>query len=573
MRDALGGIGQVARGLGASVRNGLGNGITAVGNGARAASGPSLKLFAGMSAGAVGAAGAMAAVPLAMVGMGVMAAAQNKQVQTAFTSLKDHASKTMQSLAKPLVGPLTDAAEQLGSVFDSLAPKLGQIFKAAAPMIEPLVHGVGELVLGLADGLLPVMKSAQPVVESLGRFLGTLGESLGEMLSAMSGGIGAAAGVFDGLGSVIQALLPTLGSLTGEILKVAGPVLSKLLTALGPVILQIGEALMPVIDALGPVLSAAADAVIALVQAVLPLLPPIAQLVAALLPALTPILQACIPLFGALAQVVAALVPILIPIITLVAQLASILANYLAAFITSVVVPAVQAIAALLKGDFSGALDLAKTAIKNAALFVLMIFTRLPGQLWAAIKPLELKIGQVALAAGAKLVQYLKDKGNEAIAFVKSLPAKAAQVLAGINNTLRNAGIKLIAGFISGITSQFGAVKSTLGGLTSKLTDWKGPAPLDKRILSPNGRLVIDGFVNGIADRIPTVKRQLQGLTSDLPGMAMDVSPKGVMAASIRQGQTVTFDVTGADEDMKRLIRRIVKNDGRGSVQTAFGTR
>jgi phosphotransferase system HPr-like phosphotransfer protein len=55
--------------------------------------------------------------------------------------------------------------------------------------------------------------------------------------------------------------------------------------------------------------------------------------------------------------------------------------------------------------------------------------------------------------------------------------------------------------------------------------------------------------------------------------MAMDVSPKGVMSAAVRQAQTVTFDVSGADEDMKRLIRRIVKNDGRGDVQTAFGNR
>lgn len=39
-------------------------------------------------------------------------------------------------------------------------------------------------------------------------------------------------------------------------------------------------------------------------------------------------------------------------------------------------------------------------------------------------------------------------------------------------------------------------------------------------------------------------------------------------------GQTVrlVLDVTGADEDMKRLIRRMVRVDGRGQVQTAFGT-
>jgi hypothetical protein len=54
--------------------------------------------------------------------------------------------------------------------------------------------------------------------------------------------------------------------------------------------------------------------------------------------------------------------------------------------------------------------------------------------------------------------------------------------------------------------------------------------------------------------------------------MTADISPKGVFAASNRQEQALTLDVTGADEDMKRLIRRIVKTQGRGSVQTAFGT-
>jgi hypothetical protein len=64
----------------------------------------------------------------------------------------------------------------------------------------------------------------------------------------------------------------------------------------------------------------------------------------------------------------------------------------------------------------------------------------------------------------------------------------------------------------------------------------------------------------------------LNGLTQDLPGMTADITPKGVFAASNRQSMALSMDVTGADEDMKRLIRRIVKTQGRGSVQTAFGT-
>ncbi|MEU0245168.1 hypothetical protein ABZ192_12685 [Streptomyces sp. NPDC006235] len=527
--------------------------------------------FKVMSIGAVGAAGVMAAVPLAIAGLGVMAAAQSEQVKTAFSGLKDHVTKQMQTLAQPLVKPLADAAKQMQGVFDDIAPQLGQMFEAAAPMIKPLVAGVGDLVKGLVSGLVPIMEKAQPLVESLGGLFGTLGEALGGFLSGLSSGIGAAAGIFDGFGAVLGALLPTLGQLMGQMLQVAGPILGRLLSALGPIIEQLGIALMPIITALGPVLNALVDAFLALVTAVMPLLPPISQLVVALLPAFMPILTALVPLFGALGQVVQALVPILTPIITLVAQLATILSNYLAEFITTVVMPAIQAVAALLRGDFSGALELAKTALKNAAEFLKRIFTELPGKLWAAIKPLAAKLGAVALEAGVKLVTALKNKGDEAVKWVKSLPGKAKSALGDLGGILLSAGKSLIQGLINGIVSKIGAVKSTLGDLTGKLTSWKGPAPLDRKILTPNGRMVIGGFLRGIEDQIPQVRKRLQGLTGDLPGMAMDVSPKGVVNAAMRNSQTVTFDVTGADEDMKRLIRRIVKNDGRGDVQTAFG--
>lgn len=572
MRDALGGVGQVMRSLGGTVATGMRNGLTAAGNAGMTTLGGLSKAFGVMSVGAIGAAGAMAAVPLAVLGLGVKVAAENKQVQAAFTGLKDHVTKTMQSLAQPLVKPLEQAAGQMKGIFDSIAPDLGKLFKAAGPMIQPLVEGIGGLVKGLVSGMVPIMEKAGPLVESLGGLFKSLGDGLSGFLSGLSSGIGSAGAVFDGLGSVIGALLPTLGQLMGTILQVAGPILGKLLTGLAPVIETLGAALQPVIVALGPVLDALVDAFLALVQAVLPLLPVAAQLIVALLPALTPILQALVPLFGALGQVVAALVPILIPIIQIVAKLAALFGEGLALIITSVLVPAVQAIAALLRGDFSKAADLAKTALSNAGRIIVAIFTDLPGKVWAAVKPLATKLGAVALEAGSKFLNYLKQKGKDALNYVGSLPGKAKSVLGNLGGVLKSAGISLIKGFIDGIVSQFANVKSQLGKLTSKLTDWKGPAPLDKRILTPNGRMVIGGFMRGIADQTPHVKRQLQGLTSDLPGMAMDVSPKGVMSASVRQAQQVVFDVTGADEDMKRLIRRIVKTQGRGNVQTAFGT-
>ena len=50
--------------------------------------------------------------------------------------------------------------------------------------------------------------------------------------------------------------------------------------------------------------------------------------------------------------------------------------------------------------------------------------------------------------------------------------------------------------------------------------------------------------------------------------------PSNVNAAVRHTGgrsDTITLDVTGADGEMKKLIRRMVRTDGRGDVQTAFG--
>src|SRR5690606_41072987 len=91
------------------------------------------------------------------------------------------------------------------------------------------------------------------------------------------------------------------------------------------------------------------------------------------------------------------------------------LGDELAMIVTSVLVPAVQAIAALLRGDFSGAMELAKKAVSNAGSFLLRVFTEIPGKARTALAPLGGKIWAVAKDAGSRMPQAIKDKGNDAI--------------------------------------------------------------------------------------------------------------------------------------------------------------
>ena len=162
-------------------------------------------------------------------------------------------------------------------------------------------------------------------------------------------------------------------------------------------------------------------------------------------------------------------------------------------------------------------------------------------------------------------------------AWVRSLPGRITSALGGLGRLLWNAGSSVISGFINGLKSKFSSVKNTLGDLTSKLTSWKGPEDVDARILRSAGQLVIGGFQLGIDDQIPALRAQLQGLTGDIPSMVTQAAPltagmAPILGSTAGSGVTrVIVDVRGADEDLKRLFRKLVRIDGQGSAQTAFG--
>lgn len=100
-----------------------------------------------------------------------------------------------------------------------------------------------------------------------------------------------------------------------------------------------------------------------------------------------------------------------------------------------------------------------------------------------------------------------------------------------LGSTLKNAGLSVIGGFISGIEERFSDVQTSLSNLTDLLPDWKGPASRDKTILFDAGSLVIDGFINGLESRYDAVRKSLKGLTSEVAGTPFAAGSVGVSGA------------------------------------------
>lgn len=92
--------------------------------------------LAGLPAIAVAVGGALTlALGGGIAALGIMAAAQNKKVKSAFGGLAGHVKKVMADISKPFQGTLIKLAGFMKRTFDSFAPLLRNAFKDMAPVL------------------------------------------------------------------------------------------------------------------------------------------------------------------------------------------------------------------------------------------------------------------------------------------------------------------------------------------------------------------------------------------------------------------------------------------------------
>lgn len=204
-------------------------------------------------------------------------------------------------------------------------------------------------------------------------------------------------------------------------------------------------------------------------------------------------------------------------------------------------------------------------------------------------------VGQVRGFFG-RMKDAAVDRVTALVAFVRGIPGKVKGALGDLGGLLVGAGRSIIRGLINGISGMVGALKDKLGGITNIIPDWKGPMSVDLQLLAPSGQALMSGLMTGIDSQLPALHTQLTGVTRSIStqvqtgqraagrSMAGLVTPPRSLAAPGVAGglagapapvpsappAVVRIEVAGPEE-MTRLLRGIVRTDGRGSVQVAFG--
>jgi phage-related minor tail protein len=248
--------------------------------------------------------------------------------------------------------------------------------------------------------------------------------------------------------------------------------------------------------------------------------------------------------------------------------------------------------------------------VKDAIIFAFLNFT-LPGLLinyWSTIKSTAISwwnaiVGWVSGIPGMIYDAFLNwtatgliikhwaaiktatvTKVADLIAYVRGIPGRITNALGNLGSLLVGQGRNLIIGLYNGVRGMGGWLRSQLISFAKNMI----PGPIAKalgihspsRVLADEvGHWIPAGIAMGAEKNSGVIDKTMRNLVSvPTSGQATAAHVAASTGAAVASSSTaapsgrLVLDVTGTDAQWKALIRRMVRVDGRGSVQLAFGS-
>ncbi|MET9952393.1 phage tail tape measure protein [Streptomyces sp. NPDC006339] len=184
-----------------------------------------------------------------------------------------------------------------------------------------------------------------------------------------------------------------------------------------------------------------------------------------------------------------------------------------------------------------------------------------------------------------KIKAGVTSKAMGLVSWMRGFPGMIVRALGSLGNLLVGKGQDVVRGLWKGIQGMGPWLRSTLSGWARRLV----PGPIAKAlgIASPSrvmaaevGRWIPAGVVQGIEAGQPELARTMSTLVQAPPATAALATGQRLApaAAPLARGGmagagvvTVRLETTGADSAVRTLLQKIVRVEGRGSVQVAFG--
>lgn len=423
-------------------------------------------------------------------------------------------------------------AAGLGGALSGLSgvPVIGGLLSKFGGVLSGL-GGPVTLVIGALAGLIatsPQLRSEfgtmlQNVFVSLQQAFQMLQPSIQTLMTALS--------------QLAAAVMPVITNLVGQIIPLLTPIISTLVGALVPaiqgiltVVTTVIQAITPAIQGVQPVVTAVVAAITAVIQALMPVISQISSLITDVVAAITPVIQGLEPLVTTVVQTITSVIQTLVPVIQALAPLVSTIISAIVGFISSTLLPTIQAMLPFIQGIISGIASVV-SGIVNVIQGVINLVTGLIHGNW-----------QQAWNGFSQIVHGVV---QGVLGFLGGIGSAIMGVFAGAGAWLWNAGASIINGLLNGLKAAFGRVKSFVSGIGDWIVRHKGPLSYDKVMLKPAGLAIMQGFDKSLKAGWKDVQRTVNGMNAQINGgFDVDASKSGRANVSNGGGSTTYVQQT-----------------------------
>lgn len=419
-----------------------------------------------------------------------------------------------------LSGPIAAVTGLLGAA--GLGGALSGL--SGVPVIGGLLSKFGGVLSGLGGpitlviGALAGLIATSPQLRSeFGTMLQNVFVSLQQAFQMLQPSIQALMSV---LSQLAAAVMPVITNLVGQIIPLLTPIISTLVGALVPaiqgiltVVTTVIQAITPAIQGVQPVVTAVVAAITAVIQALMPVISQISNLITDVVAAITPVIQGLQPLVTTVVQAITSVIQALVPVIQALAPLVSTIISAIVGFISSTLLPTIQAMLPFIQGIINGITMVVK-GIVNVIQGVINLVTGLIHGNWSQ--------------AWNGFSQIVHGVVQGVLGFLGGIGSAIIGIFAGAGAWLWNAGASIVNGLLNGLRAAFGKVKSFVSGIGDWIVKHKGPLSYDKVMLRPAGQAIMQGFDKSLKAGWKDVQRTVNGMNAQINGgFDVDASKSG----------------------------------------------
>lgn len=442
-------------------------------------------------------------------------------VEPLITAFFDKVAALAQKIGPPLEKVFGAVADKISKInFSGFTGQLSGLSGPIAAVTGLLgAAGLGGALSGLSG--VPVIGG---LLSKFGGVLSGLGGPITLVIGALAGLIATSPqlrsefgtmlqNVFVSLQQAFQLLQPSIQALMTALSQLAAAVMPVITNLVGQIIPLLTPIISTLVGALVPAIQGILTVVTTVIQAITPAIQGVQPVVAAVVAAITAVIQGLEPLVTAVVQAISGVIQALMPVIQALAPLVSTIISAIVGFISSTLLPTVQAMLPFIQGIIGGITMVVK-GIVNVIQGVINLVTGLINGNWRQ--------------AWNGFSQIVHGVVQGVLGFLGGIGSAIIGIFAGAGTWLWNAGSAIVNGLLNGLRAAFGKVKSFVSGIGDWIVKHKGPLSYDKVMLKPAGLAIMQGFDKSLKAGWKDVQKTVNGMNAQINGgFEVDASKSG----------------------------------------------